>query len=83
MQADFNAAAGGLPVGRCSSGGSRGTWNRDGVKRGPLACYTLPAGESVVLWGDTKLGILAYAHDPGLTVAEVFAWWKQHGFLSN
>jgi hypothetical protein len=36
-----------------------------------------------VLWGDSELAILAYAHDPGLKVSEVFAWWKDHPILSN
>jgi hypothetical protein len=83
MQAAFDAAAGGLPEARCSTGYGRGTWTRGGVERGPLACYTIQAGESAVLWGDSELAILAYAHDPGLKVSEVFAWWKDHPILSN
>lgn len=83
MQADFDAAAGDLPEARCSTGSGRGTWSRGGTERGPLACYTTQAGESAVLWGDSKLAILAYAHDPGLRVDEVFAWWKDHPILSD
>jgi hypothetical protein len=83
MQADFDKAAGGLPEAQCASGYGRGTWTRNGVERGPLACYTLQSGESAVLLGDSELAILAYAHDPGLKVSEVFAWWKNHPIASN
>ena len=78
MQAAFDAAVGGLPVAPCSTGSGRGTWTRDGAKRGPLACYTSEANESTVLWGDTGRAVLAEVHDPNLTVAEVVAWWKNH-----
>jgi hypothetical protein len=83
MQADFDATTGGMPEARCSTGYGRGTWSRGGVERGPIACYTITAGESAVFWGDSELAILAYAHDPGLSVAEVFAWWKDHASFSN
>jgi hypothetical protein len=83
MRADFNATAGGLPKAPCSTGHGRGTWSTNGVERGPIACYTITAGESAVFWGDSELAVLAYAHDPGLTVPEVFAWWQNHPILSN
>jgi hypothetical protein len=65
------------------TGRGRGTWTKSGVEREPLACYTNQAGESAVLWGDSELAILGYAHDPGLKVSEVFAWWQNHPILSN
>jgi hypothetical protein len=83
MLADFDAAAGTLPEARCSTGNGRGTWSRGGTERGPIACYTTQAGDSAVLWGDSGLAILAYAHDPGLRVSEVFAWWKNHAIISD
>jgi hypothetical protein len=83
MQADFDAAAGNLPEARCSTGNGRGTWSRGGTERGSIACYTTQAGESAVLWADSGFAILAYAHDPGLRVSEVFAWWKDHAIFSD
>jgi hypothetical protein len=83
MQAAFDSSHGGFPKAPCSSGFGRTTWHRAGSEGGPIACYTIAAGESAVFWGDNETAIIGYAHDPVLTVDEVHSWWKDHPILGN
>jgi hypothetical protein len=85
MRAAFDLWARNISEGECPDAArAKGEWwTEDGVRRGPIACFTTNDDDRAVLWGHDDEAVLVIALDPELSRAALYRWWSAHAVLAR